>query len=197
MTLFEGLEFFETIEPTTENAKAIVSLVRQDAKAGHMTELYEYANSENPDRIDEQLGKMIKDPKSYSGYIKDGQLVAFMKQTELLTGNVLPYAVGGHWIVMMIKKRLRRSPRTGQLFITGLVVSEELEPEERVHALKQLLQKSFTGGRKNKVVNIVLHDSDPLLDIAPKLGFKQFGKKGDDPAVPGVKQRLFRRPATN
>jgi hypothetical protein len=197
MTLFEGLEFVETIEPTTENAKAIVSLVRQDAKAGHMTELCEYANPEDPDIIEEQLSKMIKDPKSYCGYTKDGQLVAFIRQLELLNGSVLPYAVGGDWIVLMVKKLLRLSPRTGQLFISGLVASEELEPEERVHALRQLLQKSFTGERKNKVVNIVLHDSDPLLDIAPKLGFDQFGKRGEDPAIPGVKQRMFRRPVAN
>jgi hypothetical protein len=44
MTLSEGLEFVETIEATMENAKAIVVLVRQDAKAGNMKELYESAS---------------------------------------------------------------------------------------------------------------------------------------------------------
>jgi hypothetical protein len=199
MTLSEGLEFVETIEATMENAKSIVSLVRQDAKAGNMEVLYESANPDDHSAVSVQHYKLYTHPERYSGYTKDGQLVAFIKQHRWTTDNELPFAKGGRKIALTIKKMLRLYSETDQWFVSGLVVSDRLEPYERNPLLKELLRKSFmdSDNGKGMVVNIILHDSDPLLDIAPKLGFVQIGKRGVAPGAPGVKQRLFQRLATN
>jgi hypothetical protein len=199
MTLSEGLEFVETIEATMENAKAIVVLVRQDAKAGNMKELYESADLDNPSVVSVQHYKLHSHPERYSGYTKDGQLVAFIKQHRWTTDDELPFATGSRKIALIIRKMLRLYSETDQWFVSGLVVSDKLEPYERNPLLKELLRKSFvdSDNGKNMDVNIILHDSDPLLDIAPKLGFEEIGKRAEAAGAPGVKQRLFRRPATN
>jgi hypothetical protein len=199
MTLSEGLEFVETIEATMENARSIVGLVHQDAEAGGMTELAASANPDDDNVVKVQHYKLHSHPERYSGYMKDGQLVAFIKQHRWTTDNELPFATGGRKIALTIKKTLRLYSETDQWFVSGLVVSDKLEPYERNPLLKELLRKSFmdSDNGKGMVVNIILHDSDPLLDIAPKLGFDWIGKRGVAEGAPGVKQRLFQRLATN
>lgn len=192
-----GLEFVEVIEPTRSNAEAIQRLGLQDALAAGFANPYSVANPYDTDVVALQMGKLIAYPERYSGFAKDGELVAYTKQWHWFTGDERPFATGFHALKCHARHLVHRHRPTGEWGIFGLVASNELGVRQRRAALTNLLRYSF-GSVENgeRTVNVVLHDYDPLLEIAEDYGFVRRGRKAEAAGAPGLKQWRYKRLAT-
>lgn len=190
-----SLEYIETIEPTLENAKSIVLLTLQDLVAGAFKDPLALANPSNPAMVAAQQKRLRNHPERYSGFAFDGSLVAYMKQNHWTTYDELPFAPWSDIIDLLLQRAFRMDPHTGMWGVFGLVASDTLSKSDRDMVLTTLLESSF-GKRpsgKERIVNIVLHKNDPLLEIVPCYGFVPYGRLGQASGAPGAKQRRFRR----
>lgn len=190
-----SLEYIETIEPTLENAKTVVLLTLQDLVMGGFNDPLSLANPSNPVMITAQQKKLHDHPERYSGFIRDGNLVAYMKQNDWTTYDEFPFAPWSDVLDLLLQRVFRMDPYTGMWGVFGLVASDTLSKSDRDMVLTTLLESSF-GTRpsgKERIDNIVLHKNDPLLEIVPRYGFVPYGRLGQASGAPGAKQRRFRR----
>jgi hypothetical protein len=195
----QGLEFVETIEPTLENATAIQRLTLQDATLGGFKNPTELADPSNPDMVAAQQQRLRDYPERYCGYVRDGKLIAYMKQNDWMIGDELPFTTGVQAARLKARRALHLDPSTGEWGIFGLVASDELEERDRETVLIGLLQRSFSDPRswETRTVNIVIHENDPVLRIARYHGFGPVGELGEAAGAPGLIQRRYQRPALN
>lgn len=184
-----------TIEPTRENAVAIQRLTLQDVIAGGFENPRLLADPDNEVLLDIQQHKLEQHPKRYSGFTLDGQLVAYMKIGQWTIFDEQPFAIGFRAMWLRIKRLLHLNPMTGQLGIFGLVVSDKLNDATRRLALTGMLSEACRTHHdvapSMKFVNIVLHENDPLMEIARSQGFTPYGKRGEAAGAPGKLQRRF------
>jgi hypothetical protein len=194
-----NLEFIEVIEPTYENAKAIQELTLQDVKAGGFPNPRELADPSSSDKVAAQQQKLRDHPERYSGYARNGQLVAYIKHGEWLAGDELPFASGLRVALLKARSALHLNPSTGQWGVFGLVTSDDLTDDEREVALVKLLQRSFRDSQSGKfrTVNVVIHENDPLLEIAALYRFVPVGKPAEAAGAPGLMQQRYRRRASS
>jgi len=195
MSLSHGLEFVEIIEPTFKNAMAIQELTLQDVKAGGFRRPIELADPLNPGMVAAQQQKLLDHPERYSGYTRDGQLVAYIKQNDWLYGDELPFASGARAVALKASRALHLNPSTGQWGVFGLVASDSLLDGERRNALTGLLQSSFVDplSGKSRTVNVIIHDHDPLFEVAALNGFGPVGKRAEAAGAPGLLQQRYQR----
>lgn len=188
-------EFVHRIVPTWENAKAVQALTLQDVKAGGFPNPEQIANPANVRKVTDQLSKLVDYPERYSGYMLDGKLVAYLKQNEWLIGDELPFVGAAQKAALKAKYAFTKNASTGEWYIPGLVASDQLSPAQREDVLVDLLERALLDPETGepRVVNIVVHDHDPLLRIIPRYGFVQVGKRGDAAGAEGLKQPRFQR----
>jgi len=199
MSSSHGLEYVETIEPTFENATAILLLTLQDAKAGGFKNPLAIADPSDQKMVATQQQKLRNHPERYSGFVRDGKLVAYIKQNDWTTRDEFPFAKWYDVLDLLVQRLFRMGTYTGMRGVFGLVASDGLSESDRRFVLVTLLETSF-GKRpsgKERITNIVLHKNDPLLTIVPDYGFVAFGRSATAAGAPGLKQRRYRRLTTN
>lgn len=194
----QHIGFLSSIEPTRANAVAIQRLTLQDVTVGGFKNPKSIADPDDEAFLSSQLDKLEQHPERYSGFTLDHELVAYMKIGEWTIVDEAPFATGLRAAWLRIKRWLRLNPKTGQLGIFGLVVSDELNDATRRLALVGLLSEACRTHRDvapgMKFVNIVLHDNDPLQEIARAQSFVPRGKRGEAVGAPGkLQQRFIRR----
>lgn len=199
MSASNGLEYIEMIKPTFENAKAIQKLTLQDVEAGGFENPLELADPFNTDKVISQRQKLRDHPERYSGYVRDGRLVAYIKQNDWTITDELPFASRSRAVAIRASLGLHMSPSTGQWGVFGLVASNDLNDEEREMVLRELLRSSFVDPRTSepRTVNIAIHERDPLFKIAVRLGFKAVGEIAEAAGAPGLMQQRYQRSASN
>lgn len=195
MLSLRGLEFIGTIEPTRENAQAIQRLTLQDLKVGGFEKPLDLADPSNEYRVAAQQQKLRDYPERYSGYARRGKLVAYIKQNDWLVGDELPFATGVRAATLKVRRAFHMNPLTGQWGVFGLVASDNLGFAEHRGVLDHLLQRSFVDpvSGKDRTVNVVIHDHDPLLEVALYHGFVPVGKRAEAAGAPGLKQQRYQR----
>ena len=195
MSASHGLEYRETIDATVANATAILLLTLQDLLAGGFLNPLEKADPSNLKMVAAQLQKMRDHPERYSGFFRDGKLVAYMKQNDWTIHDELPFAKWYDVLDLMLVKLLRMDPYTGMWGVFGLVASDELNEIDRRFVLTTLLESSFgkRSSGKERIDNIILHKNDPLIAIVPDYGFIPFGRSAEAAGAKGLKQRRYIR----
>ena len=190
----QGLEFIETIEPTRENAQAMLKLTLQDVKLGGFKNPLSLADPSSEDMISAQQQKLCDHPERYSGYARNGELVAYIKQGEWLAGDELPFAHWFSFLSLKVQRALHKDPHTGMWGIFGLVAANDLGTMVQKNALALLLMGSRedpVSKNTRRIVNVAIHEYDPLLDIAKNHGFVAVGRRGNAAGAPGLKQRRY------
>ena len=197
MSLPDGFEFIETIEPTLSNATVIQRLVFEDLRESDFREPRKLADPGNPDKVGAQRRKLRSNPERYCGVTRNGQLVGFMKETDWLIRDELPFVAGPRALWLWAQRAFRQSYLPGRPWgIFGLVVSEGLGDEVRQEILVALLERSLEKNGRTRTVNIVTARVYYLLPwILQDLGFVQVGKPGKAAGAPGIKQWRYQRPA--
>lgn len=191
-----AFKFTSDIARTNENAKAIQRLVLQDVNTAGFLNPTELANPEDDKKVGAQIEKLTKHPENYCGYQnKNGSLVAFMKTGEWLTDDELPFVKSKIGRIALKTTRALRSDSLNpkQFGVFGLVVDYSLEKETRNELLRDLLNRSIGKAvlHSMNLVNIVIHDKDPLLPIANEVGFRPIGPKGIATGAPGLIQQRY------
>ena len=190
-------EFVSPILPNFENAKAIQSLTLQDLKAGKFNDPTTIANPDEHSKIEAQTDKLARYPDRYSGYThEDGSLVAYSKTNEWLAGDEASFIDN---IIarkaLVAKSKLRGGSLSPKQFgIFGLVVSDQLPVVDQHEIIHDLLSRAIGRATLNSasVLNIVLHEYDPVKDIAIDLGFTPTGSAVASGA-PGLVQQRYQR----
>ena len=185
-----NLQFVETFDSTWDVAVDFQELTLQDLKAGGFPNPQEDADPANAGLVDVQQRKLRANPEYYSGFMLNGKVVACLKQNEWRIRDELPFARFFRRLVLLVKYLLTKNPSTGQWGILGLVASDQLSPAEREKVLVELLERALLDPKTGepRIVNIVVHDHDPLLGIIPRYGFVQVGKRGYAAGTKGLKQ---------
>lgn len=199
MSNAQTFEFLPQIPATEQNAIAIQALTLQDVIAGGFTNPESLANPEDPEKVDIQLGKLTNFPERYSGYRREnGLIVAYLKANEWLAGDEVPFIENAFARrALQLSAKLRGGSLSPKAFgVFGLVADESLSEDQRSGLLGGLLDHSITEGLANaaSVLNIVIHDNDPVLPIARDLGFEPVGPRGEATGAPGLKQQRYQRP---
>jgi hypothetical protein len=193
MSLLQGLEFHQTIEATERNAVAIQRLTLQDVIAGGFEEPNKLADPSNPKMVETQLQKLRAHPERYSGYSIHGELVAYLKHGEWRVQDELPFVTVPMSVAYQAGWQFKN-----QWGVFGLVVSDGLADAQRDVVLSSLLQlaidSSVNAGAR--MVNIVIHDHDPVLTLAVRNGFMPVGKPAEAEGAPGLLQRRYQRLAS-
>jgi len=184
--------YVDIIAPTRENAVAILTLTFRDVIVGRFKNPFGIANPYDENRIKEQQDSLGNHPERYSGYASNGRLVAFMKQSPWLITNELSFTEGVSGFIPRVLDRLRLNPSTGQRGIFGLVAADHLSEDDRSFVLESLVRHSIEDPmHAGKTVNVIIHDHDPLLEIALRSGFVPVGKKGEASGAKGLKQQRY------
>lgn len=185
------------ISATRENARSIQRLTLQDARRAGFTNPFEKGDPRSHKMVIDQQLRLADHPERYYGYFNtEGELVGFAKRAEWLVGDELPFIEGSKRVVFRLRQKVRMH-RTGQIGVFGLVVSEEITPTTQRLILTNLLAHALNGPRgEEPVVNIIIYEGDPVMDIAERLGFRRFGKVGEAAGAPGLLQWCYRRSIT-
>ena len=75
-----------------------------------------------------------------------------------------------------------------------LVAADDLGRELQRGVLAYLLGRSVldaASGKKRRLVNVVMHENDPLLQVAMDRGFVALERRGEAVGAPGLKQRRY------
>jgi len=196
MSFPQDLVFAKRIDPTLDNAEEIRREVLQDVLAGGFEDPETIANPDDHKEVTDQQFRMYNHPDQFSGFLLNGKLVAFTRSNYWYISDELPFASGMDAFTLRARKALHLSPMTGEWGISALVASDSLDDAMRHDALVGLLQYGLQRGQDARAtaVNIVIHDHDPLLAIAPSLGFVPVGKKGEAAGAPGLLQQRYKAP---
>lgn len=192
------LDFIEVIEPSRVNAVEIQKLSLQDLKAGGFPAPHRLANPYNLQKLLKQQRRLRMYPQYYSGYVVDGQLIAFIKQKDWTESDERPFVLEAEAVKLASVSSQGFSPPTGDWGIFGLVAYNGLDDELRDLVLEGLLLTSFKDADgKSRTVNAPIHENDPLLPIAIRHGFVPVGPMGKADGAPGLLQQRYQRPATD
>lgn len=199
MSDVEEFKFEKTIDATRQNAEAIQRLTLQDVIAGGFRNPRELADPDNPELVTRQQSRLNNHPERYSGYTRNGELVAYMKQNEWTLPDELPFSGIVHRVALKLRKELNldMGSWTGEWGVFGLVAADSLAAWESNQLLLNLLRRTYFDAKgQPQVVNIVLHDNDPLNGHIRREGFVVKGKPGQAAGAPGLEQLRYRRPAS-
>lgn len=189
--------FLEHIEPSEANARAVQALTLQDVTIGQFPNPRSIANPDSPEMVTRQAERLANHPEQYSGYAdNDGQLIAYIKSAEWLAGDEAPFVASGfaRRALLLVSRSRNGSLHPTERGVFGLVGSDALPQTERDQLLEDLLARAV--GRSALVsvaaVNIILHDHDPVIPIATRLGFAPTGTRGEASGAPGLQQTRYR-----
>ena len=193
-------EYTPQIEATEANARAIQALTLQDLRAGGFKNPTNLADPDDPDLVWEQRVKLRRFPERYSGYRMNetGFYVACDKTNEWFSDDEEPFADENIFAQMsLLRARMFRGgslkPKAYGVF--SLVASDKLPSEEKYKILTDLLVRSIgrAAAESASVVNIVLHNNDPVTSVATDLGFIPVGRRGEAAGAPGLIQQRYQR----
>jgi len=196
MALSPGMVFVENIEPTHENADAMVHLTLEDLIRGGFKNPLSLADPSNPAHVELQLQRLRNHPERYCGYMLDGKLVAYMKHNHWRLADERPFALGLQALALLVFRLLRIDPYEGRWWgVFGLVVSNDIATVDRDKMLLSLLHYSMKDPRTRELrtVNIVTNYNDPVYPLLLPNGFISWGKTAEAAGAPGLKQRRYRR----
>lgn len=194
MNMNTNFEYLPQIPAVAEHAIALQALTLQDVSLGGFDNPTQLANPKNEVKIGVQLGKLVEYPDNYSGYRqKNGLIVAYMKTNEWFTGDEAPF--GKNMLARLVLQTRHASMKPKAYGIFGLVVDRSLENGDQTEILYDLLSRSIGQAAVHaaKVVNVVLHDKDPALEVAQDLEFHPVGIKGEAWGAPGLLQQRYQR----
>lgn len=198
MSASSEFEYLPRIPATEESAQALQALTLQDVLAGGFENPTALADPDDPRKVATQLERLEQFPERYSGYRQEnGLIVAYMKAAEWLVGDEVPFVDNTFAReAFKLSSRLRGgSLRPKAYGVFGLVSDEALSDEIRRDMHAELLTQSI--GRATvesaRVVNIVLHDADPVRPVADELGFEPVGPRREAAGAPGLEQQRFQR----
>ena len=198
MSRLDAFEFMPRIPATEMNAASLQALTLQDLAFAGFDSPTTLADPNHPGKVAVQLEKLTQFPDRYSGYKQEnGVIVAYMKANEWFAGDEAPFVQDVFARqAMKLASRLRGGslkPRAYGVF--GLVADVSLDRTDRDEMLRDLLDESVLRGLANLagVVNVVVHDRDPLLPIAKEMAFEPVGPKGYAFGVPDVLQQRYQR----
>lgn len=178
-----SVAFVSTIPPTLRNVVAMQRLTLQDVRKGGFPHPRSLANPWSPWLLYRQFKKLKAHPQRYCGFTEAGRLVAYLKCGPWTEADERPFVddelSGGF---------------SEQRGVFGLVVSDELFYSTQAKILDQLLQ--YAVRQSTHPVNIVIHEHDPVLPVARRLGFEPHGPVGEAAGAPGLKQQRYTRMAT-
>ena len=138
--------------------------------------------------------KLQQYPERYSGFTRNGELVAYVKQNDWTTIDEFPFTPWYDVLDLAVQRLFRMDTYTGMWGIFGLVAADDLGRELQRGVLAYLLGRSVldaASGKKRRLVNVVMHENDPLLQVAMDRGFVALGRRGEAVGAPGLKQRRY------
>lgn len=190
--------YIPKISATQENAQQIQTLTLQDALLGEFDTPPAFADPNDPEKVAAQLQKLTQHPEQYSGYrYPGGSLAAYMKTNEWFYGDEAPFVdnIFARTALIATSKLRRGSLRPKAYGVFGLVTDKALESAERNVVIADLLARSIgkAAAHSANVVNIVLHDNDPVTPIAQDLGFSPMGGRGIAAGTHNRAQQRYQR----
>lgn len=200
MNSIPNYEYLPRIDAEKDNAVTLQALTLQDVTLGGFEDPLSIANPANRKLIKTQLGKLKNNPTAYTGYRQEnGLIVAYMKAQEWFTGDEVPFIedeIARQALIAAGKSRGgSMEPKAYGVF--GLVVDRTIEQEAQSEIFYDLLTRSIgqAAVHSAELVNIVIHDKDPVLPIALDLGFQAVGTPGNAAGAPGLLQQRYQRAA--
>ena len=193
MTLFSSFRI-DSIEPSEQNARSIVSLTNADLLRAGLSETAarDFADVDNDAHIERQVAKLATHPEQYLGAIAVNELIGFVKYAEWNRADQVPFVPG------VIKPLAQRALfKSGDIHLEGLpqgihgLVVDGADIYARfvgMYLLKDAL--SLAGGHETRVAR---YEGDPMNYVIRENGFIPTGKRGN---VLGINQELYVRPAT-
>ncbi|HEY8886672.1 MAG TPA: hypothetical protein VIM31_04215 [Candidatus Microsaccharimonas sp.] len=190
-----NFEYLSQIPVTEDDARTIQALTLQDVTLGGFENPSALANPDNAVKVETQLNKLREHPENYSGYRQEnGLIVAYMKTNEWFRGDEAPFAESAFARASLRLKNGSMKPKA--LGVFGLVVDQSLEKVDQLELLHDLLYRSIGQAATHaaEVINIVIHEHDPVLEMAERLEFRPVGPKGQAVGAPGLLQQRYQLP---
>lgn len=196
---------YHSIDANFRNAAVIRDLIYQDKMLAGYPKLATNLELINPRRYFQQWARLDRHADRYHGAFMGSSeyspLVGFMKYNQWRVFDQLPYAVDEEEVETLndlaSKNHHQLEPPTYGIF--GLVALDSLPEalqEEVAYTFihKALATAAFYNG-DDSMVNIVIHEHDPVLSVATEMGFQGTGRWGEPAGAPGLKQQLYQRSA--
>lgn len=199
MHLPQGFTFVESIEPTRALAKTMQRLTLDDLRDGTFDRPTLLSNPESPSKIGAQRRMLQAHPERYCGVMYGGELVAFMKVTDWLILDEVPFAANGQALRLKAQRVLRRRYLPGRpLGVFALVVSNDLSEVADISIFTVLLERALQKA-DGRVVNIVIPKVQKrqwLPGTLEHYGFRQVGTQGEAAGAPGATQVRYQHLAS-
>ncbi len=187
------------IAPTEENAKAIRLMTWADLKDGGHWSARRIADPNNERQVGTQIDKLTANPESYVGIFEDGKLVGFMKLTEWMLGDQLPYGtLRERWHNASLYDQRERVFEDRPLGIQGLGSVPSMNRLDREMIMRDLVDFSVfqadSGAAIPRRIVIPIHRNDQALSAVTEAGFEPTRLTGRSV---GMRQRLYEREAAS
>ena len=173
---------------TTENAKAILSMVRYDLVDSGMPIAEADRLVNDKDRIKRIRTKLAKTTDYMGAFSSERQLIGYSQSHEWLTGDQLPYAGRIERLTLRAHNALHDHQLPGHpLGIFAVSVVERLQKDEQIQVAMKLIADVLERGRDEQVHNEVrvgLADDEPLLAAFEYHGFTPTQQSGSPLGVP-------------
>ena len=198
MNEFETISF-EHIPPTKESAKRIQDLAFQNYEAGDL-ELARFLSQPHHSALAPNVRRRLASPPAYRehlGVYRQGRLEGYMETGEWRIEDEAPFAYD------QARVRLRELENAGmvidpnrKLGIFGLAIDQSLKANLYDAIADRFLDTAVDRGQSlgMKAVVATFHDNDQIQPIARHHGFEFVGRIGEANGVPGITQRLYRKP---
>lgn len=185
------------IAPTEDNAKAIRLMTWADLKDGGHWSARRIADPNNDEQVGQQIDKLTANPESYVGIFEDGHLVGFMKLTEWMLGDQLPYGtLKERWHNASLYDQRERVFEDRPLGIQGLGSVPSMAKLDREMIMRDLVDFSVfqadNGAAVPRRIVIPVHRNDQALSAITDAGFEPTRLTGRSV---GMRQRLYEREA--
>ena len=193
-------KYLPQLPETEASARSVEALILQDKTLAGFENPILKNNPDNAECVENRLVRIEDNPQNFSGYsrVSDGEVVAFMAGAEWLYGDEAPFIKNplARTAMVLAAKRRGNSLKPKAYGVHGLVAAETLEPSDRDEILEKLLMSSLgrAAAQSAALVNIVIHDRDPLLPIAQDNGFRPVGPLGHAAGAEGILQQRYQRP---
>lgn len=194
----ERLEYGK-ISPTYRHAEQVKLLTRQDVELGEFPDVDTIANPLDKKSIIKQAYKLAKRPQKYTGAFHGNDLVGYMTFNNWRIADQSDFATPEE--LESFEGRKPEENLIGQYGIFGLVVSNQLELDEQQEISRTFFSKAASEAVlrstgllvPNAKVNIVLHDHDPLREMAAEeFAFKPV-RRGVVSYLPELEQTLYQK----
>lgn len=193
MNVLSNFTYLESIAPTINYATAIQRLTFQDVKNGGFPYPISIADPNSYEKVAIQELRLYRYPERYSGYLHQGQLVAYMKQADWTLRDDLPFSGLATRLNQRIQIWRNGNLSTGDWGVFGLVVDEKQSRPVREEIFFELLNQAILRAKRLgcSKVNIVMSPNDPALGTVAFLGFTPVGRWGEVAGLEGKKQRRY------